>query len=53
MMLLLVKVVRSGLGKWRGKVVGKVGKHYLMRLKVKVLESSLRLRSLKKLMVKD
>ncbi|MBA0705884.1 hypothetical protein Golax_018035 [Gossypium laxum] len=36
-----------------GKLVGKVRKQYLMRLKVKALESSLRLRSLKKSMVKD
>ncbi|MBA0700733.1 hypothetical protein Goari_021967 [Gossypium aridum] len=53
MIFLSVKVVRRGLEKWRGKPMGKVRKQYLMKLKVKALESSLRLRSLKKSMVKD
>ncbi|MBA0679766.1 hypothetical protein Goari_011518 [Gossypium aridum] len=53
MMLLSVKVVRRGLGKWRGKPVGKVRKQYLMRMKVKALESSLRLRFMKKSIVND
>ncbi|KAH1082669.1 hypothetical protein J1N35_022430 [Gossypium stocksii] len=46
LMLLSIKVVRvmevvwRGLGKLRGKLVGKVRKQYLMRLKVKALDSS-------------